>query len=393
MRQPNPYHPGFNQPPTVMAGRDALLGDVEEALEVAALDHRTPRPLVLVGSRGVGKTVTLESIAVLAGRKFSWPAVHVEAAPQGFLRTLTTRLLETAQLLAGEAPRAQKSPRRVRVAGGKITAGGFGVGGEVHLESVAEQLTPTELLDAALTYTLELAVERDTGLVITLDEAHTADRDELGALATALQERVPEGLPLVVVLAGLPSLRTNRGKNKLPTYLERAEWHELGPLEPEDAEHALTGPADQSGRPMDHAAAQALLSLCGGYPYAIQVAGHYAWRASSGAQQITAEHAEKAAPRIQADLEQLFVGRWEDASRREQEYLQALARVADEGTPTGGTVAAELEEPTAQVSYLRERLIKKGTIYADGAGVLHFITPGMGEWIRRVHDEPRGPRT
>lgn len=384
MRQPNPYHPGFNQPPTVMAGRDALLADVEEALEVAALDHRTPRPLVLVGSRGVGKTVTLESIAVLAGRKLAWPTVHVEAAPQGFLRTLATRLLETAQLLAGEAPRAQKSPRRVRVAGGKITAGGFGVGGEVHLESVADQMTPAELLDAALTHTLQLALERNAGLVITLDEAHTADREELGTFATALQERVPDNLPMVVVLAGLPSLRTNRGKNKLPTYLERAEWHELGPLEDADAEHALTGPADQAGRPMDPAAAEVLLGLCGGYPYAIQVAGHYAWRASANAERITSDHATTAAPRIQSDLEQLFLGRWEDASGREQEYLRALARVPD--VPTGGSVAAELGTSTAQVSYLRDRLIKKGTIYVDGAGVLHFITPGMGEWIRSTHD-------
>ena len=65
-RQPNPYRPGFNQSPGVLAGRDEALTAVREALEVAALDGRTPRPLVLVGTRGVGKTVLLGEIAAIA---------------------------------------------------------------------------------------------------------------------------------------------------------------------------------------------------------------------------------------------------------------------------------------------------------------------------------------
>ncbi|MDQ4009025.1 MAG: ATP-binding protein, partial [Actinomycetota bacterium] len=58
-RMPNPYRPGFNQPPVVFAGRTDVLDGTREALQVAAYDGRTPRPVVLVGPRGVGKTVTL----------------------------------------------------------------------------------------------------------------------------------------------------------------------------------------------------------------------------------------------------------------------------------------------------------------------------------------------
>ncbi|MGN6782411.1 MAG: hypothetical protein ACTHJH_12990, partial [Marmoricola sp.] len=154
----------------------------------------------------------------------------------------------------------------------------------------------------------------------------------------------------------------------------------------------LVGPAASAGRPMRGEAAELLLRVAGGYPYALQVAGHFAWRASSGAAAITAAHAEAAVPRVEADLAQLFRSRWDDASNREREYLVALARLlGDGGTQVvrGGDVAAALDRPTTKVSYLRDRLVKKGTLYADGAGGLHFIAPGMGEWLRSELD-PEG---
>ncbi len=80
-RQPNPYRPGFNQSPGVLAGRDEALTAVREALEVAALDGRTPRPLVLVGTRGVGKTVLLGEIAAIAAELHGWLTVSVEIRP------------------------------------------------------------------------------------------------------------------------------------------------------------------------------------------------------------------------------------------------------------------------------------------------------------------------
>ena len=77
----NPYRPGFNEPPKELAGREAVLKDLTDAIEVAALDGRTPRPTLLVGARGVGKTVLLAQAAALAGSRFGWPRVHTEMRP------------------------------------------------------------------------------------------------------------------------------------------------------------------------------------------------------------------------------------------------------------------------------------------------------------------------
>lgn len=70
-----------------------------------------------------------------------------------------------------------------------------------------------------------------------------ANRSELADFAATLQQHVPDNLPLVVVLAGLPSIRdTQRGT----TYLERAEWHVLGLLDAVATRAALAEAATAS---------------------------------------------------------------------------------------------------------------------------------------------------
>ena len=56
------------------------------------------------------------------------------------------------------------------------------------------------------------------------------------------------------------------------------------------------------------------------------------------------------------------------------------------GPITGGDVARELRQTTQAVSYLRNRLLRKGTIYADGRS-LRSAVPGRVEWITTQPDD------
>jgi AAA ATPase domain len=354
-----------------------VLDSVQEALAVAALDGRTPRPVMLTGGRGVGKTVLLGAAAEIAAQQHAWLTVPIEVrAETPFRPQLIERLQAAARLYRQTPPQ-----KRTTVTAATFRASVLGVGGEVEVSRRDRPApVPAVPLDAALADACAAAIECDAGLLLTVDELQLAARAELGDLAATMQQHIPDNWPLVVVFAGLPSIRsTQRGV----TYLERAEWHLLGLLDIEATRFALQEPARDAGRPMTDPAARRLAEASGGYPYAIQLMGHHAWRASAGSTSIDDAHATPAIRAAQDELATgLYASRWEDASGREQEYLRHLAALAASSPRvTGATVATAMRTTTKAVSVPRNRLIQKGLIYAEGEAI-RFSIPGMASWVR-----------
>ena len=372
----NPYRPGFNQTPVTLSGRGEVIEDLLDVLETAAIDHRMPPPVLLVGPRGVGKTVMLGELAQMAGARFGWPRVHIEVRPG---TAFTPDLIES--ILAAHHAIEQAPPAGIRTESATLRAQVAGVGGEVRFARPAAPGTERGeiTLRQALTDLAVLAIEHDTGVTLTIDEMQLADRRELAALAALLQEGSGRDWPIATAGAGLPVMRQ---PEHAVTYFERAIWHELGLLDRAASIEALTGPAAAAGRPLDPDAAEQLATATGGYPYAIQVYGHYAWRASDGADRITLDAAGQASSRAGRALAQgLYAGRWSAASPSQRTYLAAVARLSVDGArTTGRAVADHLERTTRQLSSVRSDLLRQGTITVDG-DELRFTIPSMAEWV------------
>jgi len=66
----NPYAPGAGTPPPELAGRSELIAEATVALRRTAIGRATQSP-ILVGLRGVGKTVLLVKIKDIADVKGS----------------------------------------------------------------------------------------------------------------------------------------------------------------------------------------------------------------------------------------------------------------------------------------------------------------------------------
>ncbi len=388
----NPYRPGFNEMPAELAGREEILEALVDAVEVAALDKRMPRPTLLVGSRGVGKTVLLAEAAAIAGQRFGWPRVHVEIRPGTPFTPALVDALQRAHALLEPPP----STRSLRADGATVRAGLPGIGGELHFtrtDTADTEIDPALALRRPLTGLVGTVLDRDSGFVLTIDEAQLANRDELSGLTALLQEGVGERWPVVVVAAGLPLMRE---PDHSVTYFERGAWFEPGLLDAADTLRALQLPAERAGRPMQDDAARVLADASGGYPYAVQLYGHHAWRTSTGNPTIDLAAANEAVPRAARELARsLYVSRWTAASPVQREYLAAAAELSATSPITARGIADLLGKTTKQLSTVREDLIKAGTLTVHG-DELQFTIPGMSEYVRTVgqgHAAPLASRS
>jgi hypothetical protein len=381
--------PGFNQVPNELAGRGDFFAALGEALEEAAYDARTPRPLILTGARGVGKTVLLTEAHRVAADELGWVGVHHElVVDYPFTAQLAASLAETARLYREERPERAK---RAVITSAAVSGGGFGVQAGLQVTRAPEHQAPATL-GRCLDDAAAAAMEKSAGLILTFDELQYGQRSELQQLAAELQVRVPQGLPIVVVAAGLPNIQDPR---RIPTYFERGEWLHLGALDPAATRAALEEPARRAGRPLMPDASEALTAASGGYPYAIQLVGRYAWRESGNADTITLAHAERAVPRAEAELARgLFAPRWSGLTEQQRDYLRALAAisVAERSVVLPAEVARTLGKAPSHLSYMPARLERHGVVYVDVDGGLRFTMPGLADWVRTVHPYEHDPR-
>ena len=84
----NPYAPGAGTPPPILAGRDEILRKADETIRKCMLGNAT-RSMILLGLRGVGKTVLLNRIEQIA-EDARCEAANFEASANSPLPDLVT---------------------------------------------------------------------------------------------------------------------------------------------------------------------------------------------------------------------------------------------------------------------------------------------------------------
>jgi hypothetical protein len=115
----------------------------------------------------------------------------------------------------------------------------------------------------------EAAAERNTVVVIYIDELQYVPEDQLGALITALHRASQSQLPVTMVAAGLPQLVGQTGKAK--SYAERLfEFVPIDKLDLDAARKALCVPAEKEGATFTSEAIAEITDQTQGYPYFLQ---------------------------------------------------------------------------------------------------------------------------
>jgi AAA ATPase-like protein len=383
-RRKNPYAPGAGLQPPELAGRDKLLEDAAIDMD-RVLDKRPTKGMMLLGLRGVGKTVLLNRLHSMAEQK-GFRTAKVEAPEGGMLPQLLAPELRQVlysldlQASAGHKLHQAASVLRNFVAAFKIKIGDIELGvdparGEADTGNLEQDLP--DLLVAVC----EAANERGTALAIFLDEVQYLSPNELASLIVACHEVAQRNLPLVFVGAGLPQIAALSGNAK--SYAERLfTYPQVGQLDAAAAGAALVHPAKDEGVDLQDDAIEEILRVTERYPYFIQEWGFHVWNFAP-ASPIQLAHVQQATPDIIAHLDaNFFRVRFDRLTPLQQKYLRAMAELGP-GPHQTGDIAATLGVGVGAVASVRQQLINKGMIWSQRHGETAFTVPLFNEFMKR----------
>jgi len=383
----NPFAPGAGTPPPELAGRDELRESIRVALERVRLSLPT-KSVLMVGLRGVGKTVLLDRMredAEAAGLQ----TVRIEApegrslpallAPQLRLALLRLSRNEKAKVLAVRALRGLAGFAKAL----KVRYQDIEVGIDFDPEpGLADNGDLEHDLQALLEAVGDAAKKAATALVLFVDELQYVEEDQLAALITALHRTAQRRLPVVLVGAGLPQLRGQTGRAK--SYAERLfDFPEIGPLDEKAAAIAIEKPARDHGVEVNKDALRRIVRDTHGYPYFLQEWGKQAWEAAD-ASPITLRDAEKASQAAVAALDESFFRvRFDRLTPLEKRYLRAMAELGP-GPHRSGDIADVLDRKVTSLGPTRNQLIAKGMIWSPSHGDTAFTVPLFDEFMHRI---------
>lgn len=113
-RAKNPFSPGAGTPPPELAGRSAVLEDAMVALE-RVKNGRAEKSMILVGLRGVGKTVLLSEIQHLAEDR-GYKATFIEAHESRQKKSLPALLMPHLRRILFDLNRGEMVSEKARKA-------------------------------------------------------------------------------------------------------------------------------------------------------------------------------------------------------------------------------------------------------------------------------------
>lgn len=379
----NPFAPGAGSPPPALVGRDRIIETADIALH-RIRDGRPEKSQMLLGLRGVGKTVLLNRIAEIA-RELGYLVVKLEA-PEG--QRLAAYLAPALKATLIQLSRSEKAKDLASQALAALRgfASAFKVSiGEFEFGLTEPQTADTGNLEidlAALLISVGRAARAgDASVVILVDEIQYLTEEDLRALIMAFHMTSQEGLPIVLFGAGLPQVAGLAGDAK--SYAERLfDYPPVGPLSEKAAGEAIRRPLlDERADIEDDALAQ-IVSITGGYPYFLQEWGKHAWRVADQAPIDLHDVEEASADATEALDKNFFRVRFDRLTPREQDYLRAMAELGA-GPHRSGEIAALMQRKVESLGPLRSGLIKKGMIWSPSHGDTAFTVPLFDEFMKR----------
>ena len=383
----NPFAPGAGTPPPELAGRDLLRSTLRVALERSRIS-RPAKSAMLVGLRGVGKTVLLDRVRMDAEAS-GIHTIRVEAPEGRSLPALLAPQLRQALLRLSQIEAAKAyAIRGLRALAGfasklKVSYGDMEVGIDYEAEpGLADNGDLEHDLQALIEQVGAAAQAAGTALAIFVDELQYVPEAQLAALITAMHRTEQRQLPVVLVGAGLPQLRGQMGNAK--SYAERLfDFPEIGALPPDAARQAIVRPLEHEGVEITPEALEEILRVTRGYAYFLQVWGSHTWLAAPQSPLTIGDVRTASAAAVATMDEGFFRVRFDRCTPKEKKYLRSMAELGP-GPHRSGDIANCMGEKVSSLAPTRSSLIVKGMIWSPNFGDTAFTVPMFDQFMKRI---------
>lgn len=362
---PNPFSPDFGQTPAHLVGRDGITRSLGTGLASgpAARTFTT----VLMGPRGSGKTVVLTEMEQRAAAS-GWIVISLDASTHGILDRIQQSVTHAWETHEGAEAADPDKGRAGRWSG--VTLGPLGLQRAVHAE-----VRPDWDARHLLTRLAEHAQQAGISVLLTIDELHSGDRNELRRFSADLQHITKRAhLPLAVMSAGLSEMKHTLLMDQKMTFFRRCARFDMPDLSSADVVAGLRIPVEESGGKIDRDALDFGARTCGPLPYEMQLIGYHAWTiAGAPRRPIDKQAVEQACDLASGSVvEDLVVPAWHDQSRSHQEFLGAVADAGGQAPPE--YIAARLEGNFVTLSETAKRLVATGYLAETADGTLHLTS-------------------
>ena len=380
----NPFVPGAGSQPPELAGRDQILEDARIAIQ-RTLARRNTRSQILLGLRGVGKTVLLnqiESIAEQAGHLTSIIEAPEDKALAELLYPRIAQILRKLSFTEQSKALTHSAMRALR---------GFASVFKIEIGDVSIAVDPEPgIADSGnLEYDLgelfvkigEAAKASGKGWTLLIDEIQYLRSDDYAALIVAIHRVNQKNLPILFFGAGLPQVAALSGDAK--SYAERLfSYPAIGALDKPSAERAIRTPIEEEGEKIDDNALTAIIAKTRGYPYFLQEWGYQAWNRAD-ASPISLDDVKVSSAKALDRLDEgFFKVRFDRLTPTERDYVCSMASLGN-GPYRSADVADVMKRQPQQLGPMRASIIKKGMIYSPSHGDIDFTVPLFADYLRR----------
>ncbi|PTW58864.1 AAA ATPase-like protein [Breoghania corrubedonensis] len=380
----NPFAPGAGSQPPELAGREGIISAADTALQRVLLG-RPAQSQMLLGLRGVGKTVLLNKIEQIAERH-GYLTSFIEAPEDRKLVDLLYpkihQVLRKLSLIEAAKTATYNALRALRSFAGtfKIKMGDFEVSVDPEPGTADSGDLEYDITELFLKVG-EAAKAASRGWTLLIDEVQYLSSEELGALIVAIHRINQKALPVLLFGAGLPAIAALSGDAK--SYAERLFiFPKVDALASEDAANAIRQPIEEEGETIDADLLDAIVTSTSGYPYFLQEWGYQVWNvAVQSPIEINCIQAAEAEALRRLD-DGFFKVRIDRLTPKEREYVIAMARLGS-GPYRSSDVAEMLGEKLTTLGPRRAQIIAKGMIYSPAHGDIAFTVPLFHEYLKR----------